>query len=438
MSLGIATKELPHTMAPSIDEELGDFYIFPALLFGFKTAPLLWSRTAALLARLLQSAVPGEEGMHQVYLDDALWILQGSLRDRNSNLAFILSTATVLGFRISLLKGERSTQVQWIGVRITLLDDAVIMGIPERYVRELLEMLRSWDGRGMAPVRELHRVAGKVSWMSGLLPRTRWIVAVFYRVLHLRLKDVADGTEASRRGQRTDARNKDHLFPVKQLEQARLWMVKYLEVAMEKPSRKFKLNIKQYPQAKIITDASPEGLGAVLLVNNKIIRAFSSKVTALDAATLNFALGESSSQGTLETLAVIVAVKHWSKELASCQVVLEVQSDSVVALALTQRLGHSTPAINFLGGELAVQCEQTGLESVKATHIPGTANTIADYLSRPSKWSTHARPQELEGITIGTPAKREGDYYHLPTPQAAPELWAASGAAESAWASLRK
>ena len=77
MALGVHHKELQHTLAPAVEGD--DFYLFPALLFGFKTAPLLWSRVAAMLARFLQSLVAGHEGQHQVYLDDSLWILQKAL-----------------------------------------------------------------------------------------------------------------------------------------------------------------------------------------------------------------------------------------------------------------------------------------------------------------------------------------------------------------------
>ena len=38
MALGVHA-EHPHTLAPSLDE--GEFYLFAALLFGYKTAPLL-------------------------------------------------------------------------------------------------------------------------------------------------------------------------------------------------------------------------------------------------------------------------------------------------------------------------------------------------------------------------------------------------------------
>eukprot|EP00435_Cladocopium_sp_Y103_P052516 s2172_g16.t1 len=435
MSLGVAQKEIPHTLAPHTNKE--GYYAFIALLFGYKTAPLLWSRVAALHARLMQSLVAGHEGQHQVYLDDALWFLQGDLATRNLILSMLLHTSAALGLKVSLRKGERSTQVTWIGVRLTLTEDYLIMGLPDKYTSELVSMLRAWDSRGMAPIKELRQVAGKAAWLSGILPRARWTVSIFYRVLHARLADIRTGAEDRRRADRKDNRDKSNLFHVKQLDQARQWLITYLQSAMEVPVKKFRLDSRKYPSAAIITDACPEGLGATLLINNRIIRAYASTVTTEDADMLKFELGSSASQGIVETLAVLVAIKHWSKELRSCNLTLHVQSDSLVALAMTQKLSNSNPALNFFGAELAITCEVAGVEHLKATHIPGAANTTADWLSRPSKQRADNTPAELEGIPIQQPAKRGAGYYSLPTPGESPQLWASQSAAESAWATLR-
>ena len=53
----------------------------------------------------------------------------------------------------------------------------------------------------------------------------------------------------------------------------------YLKTAMLKPTRKYKLDISKYPKAMIVTDASQLGRGALLLVNNRAIRALSFQVT---------------------------------------------------------------------------------------------------------------------------------------------------------------
>lgn len=336
MSLGVAQNEIPHTLAPHITED--SYYAFIALLFGFKTAPLLWCGVGAMLARFLQSLVASHEGQHQMYIDDALWFLQGDLATRNLVLSMLLTTTAALGFKVSIKKGARSSQLTWVGVRLTLTEDHLMMGLPEAYTTELVTLLKSWEGRGMAPIRELHQAAGKASWLSGKLPRAQWVVSIFYRVLHARLADIKTGAEDRRRSDRKDNRDKSALFHVKQLEQARRWLISYLETAMDKPTKKYKLDRGKYPTAAIITDACPEGLGAVLLINNKVIRAYSSPVTQEDARALDFELGNISSQGIVETLAVVVALKHWAKELSMCSLTLQVQSDSLVALAMTQKM----------------------------------------------------------------------------------------------------
>lgn len=140
----------------------------------------------------------------------------------------------------------------------------------------------------MVAIKELRQAAGRISWMSGILPRTRWAVATFYRVLHQRLNDIASGTEAARRSNRRDTRPKDHLFTAKQLEQPRQWLLTYLKAALLRPSRKYKLDVNMYPKARIVTDASPLGLGAILLINNKAVKALAYSVTETDAHQLNF------------------------------------------------------------------------------------------------------------------------------------------------------
>ena len=435
MTLGVHGDELRHTLAPHVDDP-DLLYVFCALLFGYKTAPLLWSRVASMLARMLQSLVSADEAQHQVYLDDALWVLQGTLALRNSVLAMILTTMAAIGFKVSLKKGERSTQALWIGVQFSLHSDLLLVTVPKKFIDVLMETIRGW--KGMASIKELRTTCGRLSWLSGLLPRLRWVVAVFYRVLHQRLEDVKTGAEDTRRAGRQDDRSKDHLFFVKQLEQPLKWLEAFLSASMEHPVKKYKLDINKYPKATIVTDASPEGLGGILLVNNRLVRSFSSPVMEEDALALGFKYMDSSSQGVVETMAVLVAIRHWSRELSSCRVDLQVQSDSVTALALSQKLSNRDSALNFLGGELAIQCERIGIEALTASHLPGSANTVADFLSRPSKWKDVSIPEDLRGIEIQTPEARIEGWYALPTPHAAPELWLSSQTAASAWASIRQ
>jgi hypothetical protein len=91
-----------------------------------------------------------------------------------------------------------------------------------------------------------------------------------------------------------------------------------------------------------------------------------------------------SSQSNRFRSKVMIGSKAGEKEFASCHVELQV-SDSIVALATTHKMSSSKLAFNFLGAEVAIQCEKIGIEGLKCSHIPGAANVVADFLSRPDR-----------------------------------------------------
>eukprot|EP00435_Cladocopium_sp_Y103_P028780 s4907_g7.t1 len=131
----------------------------------------------------------------------------------------------------------------------------------------------------MVATKELRAVRGKLSWLSGVPARTKGIPRVFYAVLAQREAEVKEGTEEARRAQRADTRAKDHLFVVRRLEGARKAFIEFLNVAKDRPTRKVSLTHRDRAKVVITTDASPEGVGAVLIVNGQIIDALASKVT---------------------------------------------------------------------------------------------------------------------------------------------------------------
>lgn len=128
---------------------------------------------------------------------------------------------------IALHKGMRSSTITWAGVRFKMVDvNTVVVSLPEKFLDDLVEMLKAWQGRGMVATKELRSVAGHTSWLAGVLPPTRWVVSVFYATL----KD-ADREERRQRDEGSQLREKPGLFYVKRLEGARIWLVEYLEAA---------------------------------------------------------------------------------------------------------------------------------------------------------------------------------------------------------------
>ena len=435
-TLPIHRDEHRHSLAPGLDGT--GLLCFKALLFGFKTAPLLYSRFGAMLARLVQSIVDPTIASHQVYLDDSLWLLTGTLEERNQSLSLILYTLLALKVRIALGKGERAAHVQWVGIRFSLVDsDTLVLNLPEKFLKELREGLISWESKGMVATKELRTMAGKAAWLGSILPRSKWCVAVLYSVLKAVENDELTGKETERAQQREkDNRPKKGLFAVKRLETARQWLVAFLQSALDRPARKLHVGSKKTLEVKVMCDASPEGLGAVLILDGMISACLASEVSEEDARALQFNKGESSSQGIVESLAVLVAIKHWSSKLRGYHTQLLVQGDSLVALALTQRLAASSASLNFLGAELSLALEMSGVERIEPLHIPGVLNTAPDYLSRPSKWSASPLPQELQGLKVETPQDRSAGFYSLPCPGAEPGLWGAEDVAtvgSAAW-----
>ena len=430
MSFAVHREEWGHCLAPfpKMVGEDPEMVCFTALLFGFKTAPLLYSRLASLVSRLLQAITKAEIGIHQTYLDDSLWYFQGPLEERNKAISLILHTMAALGLKVAFSKGHRSSMVQWIGVTFKLVNgEKVVMGLPEPFLKATIDMLKDWSTRGYVPVKELRSLAGRMSWVAGVLPRSRWTVAVLYAVLK----------DEDRPGR--DKGGKTGLFPVKRMEQTRVWLQTFLETAASVPMRTFQLKPNKTAEVSLTTDASPEALGGYLVINGALVAAFASRVTTEDAEILGFEKGSSSSQGIVEALAIVVALRLWRKKIPQGLLELRIQSDSIVALAMSEKLAASSPGLNFLGAELGVVMEELLVEQFKTCHVPGPANTVADYLSRPSKWLAHSRPALLGDVSVTFPEGRKEDFYALPSPRRCPNLWGQSEdlPLHKAWDALR-
>ena len=248
----------------------------------------------------------------------------------------------------------------------------------------------------MIPEKDLLTVTGKANWMSGIYKRARWAVASMYAALADHQRDLRNGREQERRELRRDRRAKDHLVPLKRFEAAHAWLVALLQ----KTAPTTKCPLWLLPETlMIITDASPQGCGGILLSRtNKhmpwvILQAFEYPVTENDAKMFKFELGSHKSQAFLEALALWIALDHWKEALKGLSIGLSLRSDSTVALSVTDKFSSKSPMTNYLAGELALKLEALKIDSVVLSHVPGKMNVLADFLSRPL--SRGETPREL-------------------------------------------
>jgi hypothetical protein len=410
--------------------------LFTSMLFGFKAAPLIFGRFAAALGRLLQSLFHSSEARLQIYLDDPLWLLTGPKWRRDRALALILFTLRALGINVAWHKGERGSNVNWIGVNFQLdwASSMMLLRLPEKMMAEILQETKDLMANSMVPVGRLRRFTGRMTWAAGVLLRARWTVAILYAVMTSYAADWKEGKEESRAARRKDKRPKKGLIPTKLIMLALVWIEKLCLAQALEPVRRLRLQAPTL-QWTVVTDASPWGLGAILAYTQEdgtfhIVEGFESPVTQADADFLGFDLHQASSQAIVEALAVLVAFKHWGKRFVNNKLSLELRSDSTAALAMTSKLASSSPSINFLGAELALELEALETGKVFTLHVPGKLNTLADWLSRPNERKGKSKPEGLDGVKVKVVKPRSESYYKLPGPgrtaNCQPSLWGQS------------
>ena len=397
--LAIDPREWKHTITP--DEEEHGALLWPAMLFGYKAAPLHMGRLASVIGRLLQSMVSPSEMTSQIYMDDIILALRGTDRHRNHVLAMVLYMLECFGVQIALEKGERGSRVQWIGTILEISDKELTIGIQAKMIEELSAELKSWPSKGMVPLRDLRRVTGKLSWVAGVIPRVKWVVNALYGVMAAVQKDEREGREEERAANRSDPRPKKGLVPYKRLRNAAEWMGKLLQ-------RKDLLLFRHEPFVEkkilygIVTDASPRGLGGMLIRLRRgaevfeIVEAFEAPFTEKDAEMLKVPFGEAASQGVVETLAVLRAIHKWATVLQGQPIL--VRSDSTVAFGVAKKGGSPTPSLNYLAAELSLALEFHRIKRLVDQHLRGTDNKETDWLSR--MHDRGDKPVSFEGVKI--------------------------------------
>ena len=394
----VADEELCHCVTP--DETSDGCLLWVAMLFGYKAAPLVMARLSSALGRLLAGFMMPYEGQLQIYVDDLIIALQGGLLHRNVILSGLLYSMAAMGVQVSLTKGERGARVTWIGAEIELHHFVITLSLPQKLKHELSETLKSWLTKGMIPLKDLRAVTGRLSWAAGVVPRIRWVVSVFYAVI--------SGAEREEKEQKDrekpkggDGRPKTGLVHVKRLGFALQWLVEMLDLDSVNLIRH--VDYEDFgPTVGVITDASPKGVGAVLVKvqdgNLTMYDAFESTFSKTEAEMLDVTWGEAESQSVVEAYAILRAVKRWGTTLKK-RVVL-IKSDSSVALHMLKKLASPSSSLNYVAAEISLHLEVLQIPRLVLHHIPGVLNVETDWLSR--MHDRGPKPESLHKVPIKT------------------------------------
>ena len=125
-------------------------------------------------------------------------------------------------------KTTREYELVWIGVKITLDVKvlAVRVTLPERTVTDMRKEAAAIKGQAVVSVGRLRTFTGRLCWVSGVLPRVRWIVRVLYAVLTAHEREsLQRETTQRRKGRRTTP---EHFVHTKRMRLALTWICAFL------------------------------------------------------------------------------------------------------------------------------------------------------------------------------------------------------------------
>ena len=93
----------------------------------------------------------------------------------------------------------------------------------------------------------------------------------------------------------------------------------------------------------------------------------------------------------------LCALRLWSDKWRARRIKLRVMSDSVTAMIMVLRLKARGSGPALVAREVALDLADALYQPNVVGHLPGIANTIADFLSRPDKWDAMDLPVALAG-----------------------------------------
>ena len=226
--------------------------------------------------------------------------------------------------------------------------------------REIVACARHLSSLEVLNYTQVSQLLGSLNWASGLIPLGRLYLRPLQRHFHsLGLTD-----------RFTPPRRSDPLVLANLLWR---WLdPRFLTSGI--PIRPFQADLT------IFSDASRQGWGAHI-GDSKISGTWTLTDRKLHINCLEFKV-------------VTLALQHWVPLLQGCQVMVATDNSTVVSY-INKQGGTRSPTLLRLAVDLFLWLESQGI-IVRARHVPGCLNVIADHLSRPNQpipteWSLHPR-----------------------------------------------
>ena len=419
-------REWPQCVEPSEDGKHALLWV--ALLNEHKASTLVMGRLAAACGRLVQSLLKQFEGRVQVYMYSMLAVLRGPKFHRDHLVSMIWHTLEAFGVQIAQMACERGDRVTWMGVTLEI-ESLELLNIftPQAWPEELFESMADWHGRKQVPATEIIQAAGKLCVMASTHPRLRWVANVMLGTVH------ATQLEERRRGKEEEKREeggepKSTMVQVMRFAPSLVWIMKLLggfstRLKIVRPL------MEERPKWGIMTEASPYGLGGVLMqlhpTEDKFLikEAFEARFIESEAQLLMVEHGAPLSQSVIETLAVLRAIVKWAIVLRGYPFLM--RTNSVAVLGGVPRQGESWKTLHFLMAEISLHLEWMDVEKVNLHHLSGKDSQEAEWLARLRERGPMPESLSQAKLMRLGPITRESGLFRLlpPGTAAAEALW---------------
>ena len=311
-------------------------YQFICLPFGLGPAPRVFTKILRPVVAYLRS-----NGLRLViYLDDIL-LLNESAERIKIDLETTVNLLHKLGFLINWEKSDtKPTQkITYLGLMINSID--LTFSLPEKKVTEVITFCSSLRKSGRADTRKIQSLLGHLNWASNAVIHAR----AHCRSLQQDLKAQLSFNQV--------ALSADSILELE-------WWIHHLS------SRNGKTFAYHEPDLIIFSDASLQGWGATTegtTANGPWSQEY-----------LNWHINE------LELLAAYFALQTFTKHAKKASVLMFL--DNTVAVSYINRDGGTkSPKLNDIVKQICNWCDEREL-ALRAEHVPGVANTIADAESR--------------------------------------------------------
>ena len=106
-------------------------YIYLVLVFGLKSAPLVWSRVMALISRLTQGLLHTSEARLSVYIDDPILVCAGPPENRARSMAVVLLFWGAIGLPLAWRRSSVGQKVNYIGATVSHARNEATLEIEE-------------------------------------------------------------------------------------------------------------------------------------------------------------------------------------------------------------------------------------------------------------------------------------------------------------------